>query len=125
MEAVKKRFITPPAPIPIIEKKSIYPWEHTELLILCKRIYEIAVKTGYIGTLEEFKTELGAYLDENTSLLPDDLEKYSGLYEIIPLPLMEQILQTANKVLTENVVVAPIPYATTSNSAGGYTAIIG
>ena len=126
MEAVTQRFIAPPTPAPIAEKKYVYPWEHTELMILCRRIYDLAIKTGYTGTLDEFRHNFGTYLKENKIIItPDNIEEYVGQYEVIPLPLVEQILQTTNKVLTEDVVVAPIPYATVSNLAGGYTAIIG
>lgn len=125
MEAITKRFITPPTPTPVVEKKYVYPWEHTELMILCTRLYDFASKTGYMGTLEDFKKGFGAYLEANQIITKDDFEKYVGSYEVIPLPLMEQILQTADKVLTDDIVVAPIPYATVSNLAGGYTAIIG
>lgn len=125
MEAITNRFITPPTPV-AAEQKSVYPWEHTELMILCQRIYNLAAKTGYTGTLEEFKQNFGTYLKENKIIItPDNIEEYVGQYEVIPLPLVEQILQTTNKVLVEDVVVAPIPYATVSNLAGGYTAIIG
>ena len=124
MEAITKRFITPPAPV-AAEKRYIYPWEHTELMVLCKRLYEFAAKTGYVGTLDEFKVGFGAYLEANQIITTDDFEKYTGSYEVIPLPVMQQILQTANKVLTDNITVAPIPYATTSNTAGGYTVVIG
>lgn len=124
MEAITNRFITPPTPI-AAEQKSVYPWEHTELAVLCQRLYQFAADTGYTGTLEEFKRGFGAYLEANQIITTDDFEKYVGSYEVIPLPVMEQILQTANKVLTDDIVIAPIPYATVSNLAGGYTAIIG
>ena len=124
MEAITQRFITPPTPA-AAKAKYIYPWEHTELMILCKRLYEFASQTGYVGTLEEFKVGFGAYLEANQIITTEDFEKYTGQYEVIPLPLMQQILQTADKVLTDNITVAPIPYATTSNDAGGYTVVIG
>lgn len=125
MEAITQRFITPPAPV-AAEKSYIYPWEHTELMVLCKRIYDLAIKTGYTGTLDEFKENFGTYLKNNKIIItPEDIDAYVGQYEVIPLPLVEQILQTTNKVLTEDIVVSPIPYATVSNLAGGYTAIIG
>jgi len=77
MEAITKRFITPPTPI-AAEKPYIYPWEHTELMVLCKRLYEFAAKTGYNGTLEEFKTHFGAYLENNEIISIDDFEVYKG-----------------------------------------------
>lgn len=125
MEAITSRFITPPAPV-AAQQKYVYPWEYTELTVLCQRLYQFAANTGYTGTLEEFKNNFGTYLANNNIIItPDNVEAYVGQYEVIPLPLVEQILQTTNKVLIEDVVVAPIPYATVSNLAGGYTAIIG
>ena len=124
MEAITARFIIPPTPV-AAEKRCIYPWEHTELMVLCKRLYEFAVQTGYVGTLDEFKVGFGAYLEANQIITADDFEKYTGQYEIIPLPLMQQILQTTNKVLTDDITIAPIPYAVVSNTAGGKTVTIG
>lgn len=52
------------------------------------------------------------------------LPYYDGAYEVDPRKV-EQILETANKSMAENVKVNPIFYAETSNESGGYTAIIG
>ena len=52
------------------------------------------------------------------------LPYYDGTYEVDPRKV-EQILETANKSMAENVKVNPIFYAETSNESGGYTAIIG
>jgi len=38
---------------------------------------------------------------------------------------LSQILRTNDKIMTDNVVVEPIPYYETTNDAGGYTVIIG
>lgn len=56
------------------------------------------------------------------SLIPPD---YEGSYLVTPLAYVNQILRTADKVLSEDVVVEQIPYYETTNDAGGYTAIIG
>lgn len=122
MDVITSKFMLPPSPVPT-EKKYVYPWENTELAVLCQRLYILAAKTGYTGTLEEFKSCFGAYLETN-EITPGDFP-YEGQYEVTPLPLVEQILQTKNKTLARNIVVEPIPYAETSNLAGGYTAIIG
>ena len=116
MEAITQRFITPPIPVSP-ETKCIYPWEHTELMVLCRKLYEFAAQTGYTGTLDEFKRGFGAYLEANQIITTDDFERYTGQYEVIPLPLMQQILQTTNKVLEDDITIAPIPYAETSNTA--------
>jgi len=88
MEAIKERFITPPTPV-AAKKKCIYPWENTDLMILCQRLYIFAANTGYTGTLDEFKAGFGAYLEANNIITTDDFERYAGQYEVTPLPLVE------------------------------------
>ena len=122
--AITNRFVVPPTPI-AAEKKYVYPWEHTELMVLCSRLYELAMQTGYTGTFNDFKRGFGAYLEANNILTTDDFEKYIGQYEIIPLPLVEQILNTKNKILENNIVIQPIPYHQVDNDAGGRTITIG
>ena len=123
--AITQRFIVPPTPTTIAEKKYIYPWEHTELMVLCKRLYEFAVSSGFIGSLDEFKTRFGSYLEAHEIVNPEDFERYKGEYEITPLPLVEQILNTNHKLLEDNVVIQPIPYHQVDNIAGGRTVTIG
>lgn len=48
--------------------------------------------------------------------------EYSGEYEIIPDVEDEQTLETAHKLLTDNIVVAKVPYFETSNDSNGNTA---
>ena len=61
--------------------------------------------------------------------IPEDLlpahNPYTGRYRVTPLPFVDQILRTVDKVMEEDLVVEKIPYQTTSNTAGGYTAVIG
>ena len=47
-----------------------------------------------------------------------DYDIYSGEYEIIPDVEDEQTLETAHKLLTDNIVVAKVPYFETSNAFG-------
>lgn len=49
---------------------------------------------------------------------------YDGPYEVTPR-VKEQLLNTSNKSMTNDVKIFSIPYATTSNIAGGLTATIG
>lgn len=122
--ALTNKFVVPPTPV-AAEKKSIYPWEKTDLFMLCQRLYILAVDTGFTGTFNDFKEHFGIYLESHNIFSSADFETYHGQYEVTPLPLVEQILQTRNKIVTDNIVVAPIPYYETSNEAGGYTVIIG
>lgn len=61
--------------------------------------------------------------------IPEDLipvtDPYTGRYQVTPLAYLDQILRTENKLMEQDVTVEKIPYQTTSNIAGGYTAIIG
>lgn len=59
---------------------------------------------------------------ENTS--GGDADPYTGEYEVVPKAFSSQTLETANKVLDENVVVAEVPYFETSNTSAGKTAYI-
>lgn len=114
--------------VPIIPKQEphlpiIYPWENTNLIGVCKQLYETAVKTGYTGTFTEFKEHFGEYLESGVSMI--DIDEYTGQYEVIPLPNVDQILRTQGKVLKHDIIIEPIPYAEVSNTAGGVTCIIG
>lgn len=51
-------------------------------------------------------------------------EEYKGSYNVIP-NWNEQVLETKNKVLKDNVTVDEIPKYKTENLGGGYTVIIG
>ena len=119
MEAITKQFILPVMPQQPAAKPSVYPWERTNLFVLCQQLYQLAAKTGYLGTFEDF----GEYLESGDSII--DYDAYTGQYEVTPLPNVEQILRTRHKVLKHDVVIQPIPYYETTNDAGGYTVIIG
>lgn len=49
---------------------------------------------------------------------------YHGETTVTPM-VSEQTLETANHLMRDDVTVRAIPYQTTSNPSGGYTAIIG
>lgn len=123
MEAITKQFILPTQPSVAAKALTVYPWERTNLFILCQQLYQLAAKTGYLGTFEEFKEHFGAYLNTDGSLI--DYDVYTGEYEVAALPNVEQILRTKNKLVTHDIVIEPIPYYETSNDAGGYTVVIG
>lgn len=50
---------------------------------------------------------------------------YNGEYEVTPMPYTQQILPTANLVMSTDVNVKEIPFYEVSNSSGGKTATIG
>lgn len=53
------------------------------------------------------------------------IPSYTGEYEITPKTYDEQILPTKNKKMVDNLKVKKIPQYEVSNSAEGYTLIIG
>lgn len=119
MEAITKQFFLPLYPANS-KVKTIYPWETDYFALFYQEIYKRAVETGYSGTLEEFRTQLGDFLAK--AINP---EFYDGQYVVTPLAHLDQILRTKATILEDNVVVQAIPYYETSNNAGGYTVIIG
>lgn len=82
-------------------------------------------KTAYvneekvIGTIEIFDGEI-----ENGVEIPNTVDGYEGDYSIIP-STENQILDTQNKLLKQNIEIKAIPYTETENSAGGITVTIG
>lgn len=54
-----------------------------------------------------------------------DYSDYDGPTAVTPVTDVDQVLETEMKLVHENIVVHPIPYAETSNLSGGYTVIIG
>lgn len=46
---------------------------------------------------------------------------YDGVYEVVPLPFVDQTLPTSGKVMRYDVVMHEIPYARTTNESGGFT----
>ena len=64
----------------------------------------------------------GKYCDRDiiVTAIGDSSEGYIGEYTVIP-SRQEQVLETANKVLSKNVTVTAIPYSEVSNLGGGTT----
>lgn len=54
-----------------------------------------------------------------------DYAKYTGEYEVTPKIDEETVLDTAHKVLSDNVTVREVPMYEVTNEAGGNTLIIG
>lgn len=66
---------------------------------------------------ETFETEFqDLYLERR--------QRYSGAYTVTP-EVTQQVLETAEKVMEEDLVVKAIPYFEVSNEAGGSTVYIG
>lgn len=79
-----------------------------------KRLTVTAAKKG------EIAISLGNIIIEQSNA-----EEYDGEYRVIPQAFHAQTLDSANKIMREDVTVAEIPYFAVSNEEGGKTVIIG
>lgn len=78
-----------------------------------KRITATAAKKG------EIAISLGNIIIEQSNA-----EEYDGEYRVIPQAFHVQTLESANKIMREDVTVAEIPYFAVSNEEGGITETI-
>ena len=90
--------------------KHIYPWDEYDITLVMTWLYTQAKKTGFVGTFEDFKLRYGAFIEATDPQdIQDLIENYQGTYHITPLMSIEQVLQTKNKVLNQNIIIDPIP----------------
>lgn len=81
------------------------------------------------GTIYLDGTLVGVLSNTNGNLVgsltaPRGYEDYIGSYEVTP-STAEQIMNTADKHLTDNIIIHEIPYYNVSNQSGGSTVYIG
>ena len=77
------------------EFKVIYPWESVGLSILGDQIYLLAIRSGYIGTREDFHRYFGSYLNQNKwEILFEDFSNFptEGKIDKLYFDLSEKIL---------------------------------
>ena len=87
----------------------------------CKIVGELSAIETIEGFLSPTDTLIGEiYIPQGVSY-----DVYTGEYYVIPAPYDEQTLLTNQKLMTDDVTVAAIPYYETSNLSGGYTVFIG
>lgn len=99
----------PPDPTNAVLKR-IYPWDQYDVTLVMQWLYAQAKKTGFTGTLEDFKLRYGAYVEAaDPQDIHDLIENYTGAYHITPLVSIEQVLKTKNKVLNQDIIIDPIP----------------
>ena len=99
----------PPDPQNAVLKR-IYPWDEYDITLVMTWLYTQAKKTGFVGTFDDFKLRYGKFIEATDPQDIEDLiENYSGTYHITPLMSIEQVLQTKNKVLNQNIIIDPIP----------------
>lgn len=78
----------------------------------------ISASTSLRGKLSESGALSG------TVCVIQEYDAYAGNYEIVPQAFCAQTLETANKLLHNNIVVTEIPYFETGNDSDGTTAYI-
>ena len=78
----------------------------------------IGILGGELGLTNCYDGEYGQFYAVETS------DGYEGEYVVIPR-VYEQTLNTAHKVMADNVTVTEIPLTRTSNPQGGLTVLIG
>lgn len=101
-----KTYPLPPNPV----LKRIYPWDEYDITLVMQWLFAQAAKTGFTGTFEDFKQRYGTYIEAaDPQSIYDLIENYTGSYHITPLTSIQQILQTKNKVLNQNIIIDPIP----------------
>lgn len=99
----------PPDPQHAVLKR-IYPWDEYDVNLVMQWLFVQAKKTGFTGNIEDFKLRYGAYIEAaDPQEIHDLIDNYTGTYHITPLVSIEQILQTKNKVLNQNIIIDPIP----------------
>lgn len=74
--------------------------------------------------VELIQSEFDIDFAEAVIVQGDRLPNYEGLYEITPR-VVEQMLETKDKSMVNDLTVNAIPYVEVSNVGGGFTATIG
>ena len=82
---------------------------------------KLSPRSGIVGGL----TGRGSISGSVSPAGRDNREKYTGEYVVTPHTKNEQVLDTAEKVMTDDVHVLKVPYFETSNQSNGYTVYIG
>lgn len=77
-----------------------------------------------IGVLNPKGVIKGTVCISKQIVMPDGQEVYEGQYDITP-KVTEQIMQTANKYMIDDVTIRKIPVYKVSNTSGGTTVYIG
>lgn len=99
----------PPDPQNAVLKR-IYPWDEYDINLVMQWLFTQAKKTGFTGSIDDFKLRYGAFIEAaDPQEIYDLIEDYTGTYHITPLLSIEQVLQTKNKVLNQNIIIDPIP----------------
>lgn len=82
-----------------------------------------AVLECYKKQIEEYEWRLNV-IAENEDEPSEEHDHYTGTYSVTPKAFQTQTLETADKMLSEDIVIGEIPYYQTSNNSGGITSYI-
>jgi len=78
----------------------------------------VSAKSALSGKLSSNRT-----LSGNISIMKE-YDVYNGAYQVVPRAFDAQTLQTAEKLLKEDITVTDVPYWETSNESDGVSAYI-
>lgn len=82
-----------------------------------------AVLECYKKQIEEYEWRLNV-IAENEDEPSEEHDHYTGTYSVTPKAFQAQTLETADKMLSDDIVIGEIPYYQTSNNSGGITSYI-
>lgn len=76
--------------------------------------------SGKLTAIESFSGSLSdaGQLHGSVSTQKTDYKRYDGEYDITPKAYQDQILETADKLMINNVIVHKVPYIETHNESG-------
>lgn len=104
-------------------------------LMLVKSYMHLKVKLLFdpplsSAVLECYKTQISEYewrlnvAAENEDAESEDYEHYNGAYSVTPKAFQSQTLDTADKVLSSDIVISEVPFYQTTNESGSVTSYI-
>lgn len=103
------KYDLPPNPQHAVLKR-IYPWDEYDINLVMQWLYAQAKRTGFLGDFDEFKLRYGAFVEaSDQNDLYNILDEYMGPYRVTPLINIEQVLNTKNKIINQNIIIEPIP----------------
>ena len=110
-------------PINVRTKRLVLDKEHLpeEALQVCDCEHESG--NNNIPTITE-QDEGKVLMVKKGGAVWEDLPVYEGEYAVTPA-VVEQVMNTAQKMMTTNITINPIPYYEVENTGGGDTAYIG
>lgn len=87
-----------------------------------------ALGLSLVGSISQ-ETSLSGVLSGESGLSGElssvkEHNAYTGDYQVTPCAFSAQTLNTANKVMDDDIVVLPVPYWETGNTSNGSTAYI-